>query len=176
MGLEIGDDGEVVIASGGLYDQTSYKNNCSAPIMSSPAHPVRSSAIFSVPNPGGGHTPSYGVPPSFNPSVSPSSLQYHGQPNPVPGIQSYSVPYNVSDQKPSVYPSNQYTQNHAYTPNAPIAVAQAVPVQNRFFPVQVPEGVVSGQQLKVQNPYTGQFQIVSVPPGVGPFGTFNVEY
>ena len=43
------------------------------------------------------------------------------------------------------------------------------------FQVQVPPGVVEGQQIQIQHPNTNQMLVVAVPPGVPPGGVFNVS-
>ncbi|KAL7572428.1 hypothetical protein ACA910_006607 [Epithemia clementina (nom. ined.)] len=43
------------------------------------------------------------------------------------------------------------------------------------FHVQVPPGVSPGEQLEIQHPRTGRYQIVTIPPGVRPGGQFAVS-
>ena len=43
------------------------------------------------------------------------------------------------------------------------------------FQVQVPAGVVQGQNIQVQHPVSGQMLVVAVPPGVASGGVFNVS-
>lgn len=61
----------------------------------------------------------------------------------------------------------------SYAASVPQPVVAAT--QPFTFQVQVPEGVVEGQQIQVQHPNTGQTLVVAVPPGVAPGGVFNVS-
>jgi hypothetical protein len=60
--------------------------------------------------------------------------------------------------------------SYGYVPQPVIAATQPF-----TFQVEVPAGVVEGQQIQVQHPNTGQILVVAVPPGVAPGGVFNVS-
>ena len=57
---------------------------------------------------------------------------------------------------------------------APVVAAAVVPPQQITFQVQVPPGVVAGQQLQIAHPNTGATLLVQVPQGVAPGGVFSV--
>ena len=57
---------------------------------------------------------------------------------------------------------------------APVVAAAVVPQQQITFQVQVPPGVVAGQQLQISHPNTGAMLVVQVPQGVAPGGVFSV--
>mmetsp|Transcript_33213 Transcript_33213/g.75862 ORF Transcript_33213/g.75862 Transcript_33213/m.75862 type:complete len:868 (-) Transcript_33213:101-2704(-) len=69
--------------------------------------------------------------------------------------------------------SPSYTSQTAAGGGGHIVQAQVIQPQTTF-PVQVPPGVVAGQQLQFAHPTTGQMLLVAVPPGVQPGQTFNV--
>lgn len=56
----------------------------------------------------------------------------------------------------------------------PAAQASASAAAAQPFVVQCPPGVMPGQVIEVQSPYTGQVVQVQVPPGVAPGGQFQV--
>ena len=60
------------------------------------------------------------------------------------------------------------------TANDAFAMVSELP-QVAQFTVQVPPGVVPGQQIAVTSPSTGQQLIVTIPPGIPPGGTFQVQ-
>ena len=67
-----------------------------------------------------------------------------------------------------------YTSQSTTGGGGPIVQAQAIQPQTTTFPIQVPPGVVPGQQLQFAHPTTGQMLLVAVPEGVQPGQTFNV--
>ena len=54
----------------------------------------------------------------------------------------------------------------------PVIAAQVQPIT---FQVQVPAGVVEGQQIQIKHPNTNQMLVVAVPPGVVSGGVFNIS-
>ena len=96
---------------------------------------------------------------------------------------------------PGYAPQQRYgapPEESQYAPSAPPAYAQPFPPPQRaygqpqvvtaavvtqpVFHVQVPPGVVAGQQLQIMNPQTQQPMIVTVPEGVPAGGVFPVPY
>ncbi|KAL7495970.1 hypothetical protein ACHAWT_004317 [Skeletonema menzelii] len=71
-------------------------------------------------------------------------------------------------------------QSHSsYTPApaqqySPVVTAQPY-VQPFTFQVQLPAGIVAGQQIQVQHPKTNQMLVITVPNGVPAGGVFNVS-
>lgn len=59
-------------------------------------------------------------------------------------------------------------------PYSPVVAAQPY-VQPSTFQVQVPAGIVAGQQIQVQHPHTNQMLVITVPNGVPAGGVFNVS-
>ena len=154
VSLDVDDNGEVMVVSGGIYDQTHYSMNA----------PFATSSSANV------HTP------TSTTYITPTAptQQYHAQNFYVPPPGKVG---NVPNQFASAPPPYQGGGYNVTKPAAPVAVAQAYPVQpQNTFPVQVPSGVVPGQQLQIQNPFNGQIMIVTVPHGVPSGGTFNVQY
>jgi len=68
---------------------------------------------------------------------------------------------------------SSYTPTPAQ-PYSPVVTAQPY-VQPTTFQVQVPAGIVAGQQIQVQHPHTNQMLVITVPNGVPPGGVFNVS-
>jgi hypothetical protein len=60
----------------------------------------------------------------------------------------------------------------ALPPAAPVAQSSTTP---QMFPVQVPTGMVAGQQMVVTVPHSGQQVIIVIPNGYGPGSTFQVR-
>lgn len=74
-----------------------------------------------------------------------------------------------------VYTSSSHQS--AYTPiqqYSPVAAAQPSQPQPTTFQVQLPAGIVAGQQIHVQHPKTNQMLVITVPGGVPVGGVFNV--
>jgi hypothetical protein len=66
----------------------------------------------------------------------------------------------------------------SYTPTqqySPVVAAQPYQPQPTTFQVQLPTGIVAGQQIQIQHPTTGQKLIIKVPKGVPVGGVFNVS-
>jgi hypothetical protein len=64
--------------------------------------------------------------------------------------------------------SGQYALPHQAYPTAPVIAPTMVHLQ-------APPNSYPGMQLQVQNPSTGQFQIVTIPGGVPPGSTFAIQ-
>jgi hypothetical protein len=64
--------------------------------------------------------------------------------------------------------SGQYALPHQAYPTAPVIVPTMVHLQ-------APPNSYPGMQLQVQNPSTGQFQVVTIPGGVLPGSTFAIQ-
>jgi hypothetical protein len=58
---------------------------------------------------------------------------------------------------------------------SPVVAAQPYQPQPTTFQVQLPAGIVAGQQIQVQHPKTNQKLIITVPNGVPAGGLFNVS-
>mmetsp|Transcript_635 Transcript_635/g.1019 ORF Transcript_635/g.1019 Transcript_635/m.1019 type:complete len:863 (+) Transcript_635:185-2773(+) len=72
---------------------------------------------------------------------------------------------NVDQSSYAPSPTQQYS---------PVVAAQPY-VQPTTFQVQLPAGIVAGQQIQVQHPNTNQMLVITVPNGVPPGGVFNVS-
>jgi len=108
--------------------------------------------------------PTYGQPVAQPAYGQPVAQQAYGQPV---AQQAYGQP--VAQQA-----YGQPVGQQAYgQPSQPIyGQATAAPM----LQVNVPPGILPGQQMQVQNPKTGQPMIVTVPPGIPPGGAFHVAY
>lgn len=73
----------------------------------------------------------------------------------------------------SAPPGSPAYPTHGTMPQAGLPAAAPVIVPSVVH-IQTPPNSYPGMQLQVQNPTTGQFQIVTVPEGVPPGGTFAV--
>eukprot|EP00574_Skeletonema_japonicum_P003936 CAMPEP_0201723202 /NCGR_PEP_ID=MMETSP0593-20130828/7332_1 /ASSEMBLY_ACC=CAM_ASM_000672 /TAXON_ID=267983 /ORGANISM="Skeletonema japonicum, Strain CCMP2506" /LENGTH=861 /DNA_ID=CAMNT_0048214277 /DNA_START=191 /DNA_END=2776 /DNA_ORIENTATION=+ len=78
-----------------------------------------------------------------------------------------------------VHVSNVAQPSYNSTPapaqqHSPVVAAQPY-VQPTTFQVQVPAGMVAGQQIQVQHPHTNQMLVITVPNGVPAGGVFNVS-
>mmetsp|Transcript_19345 Transcript_19345/g.29830 ORF Transcript_19345/g.29830 Transcript_19345/m.29830 type:complete len:858 (-) Transcript_19345:67-2640(-) len=88
--------------------------------------------------------------------------------NPKKDFSEEEVQVDVSNVDQSAYaptPTQQYS---------PVVAAQPY-VQPTTFQVQLPAGIVAGQQIQVQHPNTNQMLVITVPNGVPPGGVFNVS-
>lgn len=189
LNVEFNEDGEINLASGGYYDGTSYGNYSTYAGVTVMAPPSTASI-------GSAYIPS--APPSENPEahashqayVPPSGTQAynpHAQAYPAPVQQLYDPRAYTSNVSTSQYAQQPYASN-VYAPQpdyqahhhgqpfggAPVMASVVVPPPQVFL-VQLPAGVVAGQQLQIQSPTTGQIMIIAVPEGVPPGGTFQVQ-
>ncbi len=82
-----------------------------------------------------------------------------------------------TDFSEEVHVSDVTQSSYAPTPAQPYSpVVTAQPyVQPTTFQVQVPAGIVAGQQIQVQHPHTNQMLVITVPNGVPAGGVFNVS-
>ena len=148
LNIDINTEGEISLANydGAVYDDTKYDTYAN---YAGGYHPSGPSSM-STSAPFVPHNP----PPAFNPSAS------------MPPSQPYSAP-------PAPYrPQASY---QPYQAPAPPPAASPAPGSHPIFHVQVPPGVTAGQQLRIENPFTKQQMIVTVPPGVAPGGVFGVR-
>jgi hypothetical protein len=103
----------------------------------------------------------------------------HSYPTASKFLSSAPAPSYGGQQQPSTYGGgNAYGGGTAYGGgSAPYAMATATPVAPTSTPVQIqaPANSYPGMQLQVQNPKTGQFQIITVPQGVAPGSRFIVQ-
>jgi hypothetical protein len=113
--------------------------------------------------------------PSYGGQQQPST---YGGGNAYGGVVAPAPSYG-GQQQPSTYGGgNAYGGGTAYGGgSAPYAMATATPVAPTSTPVQIqaPANSYPGMQLQVQNPKTGQFQIITVPQGVAPGSRFIVQ-
>jgi hypothetical protein len=161
VNLEFNDAGEIDLASGGYFDGTSY-----------------------------GHYDTYAdltvMPPPSTAPISPyNPIAY--KPSAPPAVyapQQYAPQSSTHGAWP--LSQGQAPAQHYYDPHAsfssqssyggvPVVAAVVVPPPPPIFHVQLPPGVVAGQQLQITHPTTGQAMIVTVPPGVPPGGVFPVQ-
>lgn len=93
----------------------------------------------------------------------------------------YSTVSNQSSYAPSTNASTPYgaAAPNAYAPAmgspSPYAAATPAAVPATTVRVQAPANSYPGMQLQVQHPHTGQFKIITVPPGVSPGMAFTVQ-
>eukprot|EP00934_Nitzschia_sp_Nitz4_P007889 Nitzschia sp. Nitz4//scaffold77_size91520//51907//54384//NITZ4_004894-RA/size91520-augustus-gene-0.74-mRNA-1//-1//CDS//3329558003//7879//frame0 len=93
--------------------------------------------------------------------TNPNQAQWDGQ---TYGTASF---YSKPSAPPAYAPSNG-GGGGAYV------TAQAVPAP-MFVNIQAPSNAYPGMQLQVQNPQTGQYNVVTIPPGVAPGSMFAVQ-
>ena len=142
--MDIGEDGEIDLASGGVIDDTGYGTyeTYAGVTPLPPPLPVRQAYAPYQQLP-------YGAPALGQEYAPPSYPQaMYGQPYPPPLQQGYDQPQVVT----------------------------AAVVSQPVFHVQVPNGVVAGQQLQITNPQTQQPMIVTIPEGVPAGSVFPVPY
>jgi len=166
VSLDFGENGEVFVASGGLYDQTAYTNNGAPPFAVAAAVPQPYSPAAVAPM----QPPTFGAPLTIKPPG-----QYENPVSPTATAQPVYIGAPLPTA-PAYGQSPPATYGQAPVPGAPPAYAYPQQQQQQSFPVQLPPGVGPGMQLQVQNPTTGQFMVVSVPHGIPPGGTFHVPY
>jgi hypothetical protein len=122
---------------------------------SAPPAPYRPQAQSNAPT---AYSPPHGA--------QPHSSQYAGQP---PG--QYGAPPQQFQQPPpqpsSSIPGRPLPPSNGAVPTAAVIVPSVVHIQ-------APPGSYPGMQLQVQNPTTGQFQVVTIPENVPPGGTFAI--
>jgi hypothetical protein len=114
-------------------------------------------AIYGAPSPGGSYT-------TGAPSPSPHGSYISGAPSPYGGGR----PAGAGSTNPSLYGGGRPT--NSYVPQGIPAAAHPTTTVR----IQAPANSYPGMQLQVQNPATGQFQIVTVPQGVAPGSAFAV--
>ena len=107
----------------------------------------------------------YFTPPSMSPNAPPPM-----NPSMLQQMQPPAKLFSHSQAHPSAPPMTSRPSSAGVSP-------MALPVQqpSSVFRVQVPTGVHSGQQLRVQNPFTGQPVVVTVPHGMSQGAVFEVS-
>jgi len=169
LDLNFHEDGEITLGSGGVYDDTDYNNTMYAGI--TPMVPP------SAPNPTAPIAPTvpYAPPPQQQ-----QQQPYSIPAQPPPPQQQQQPMYTTAPQQQTTasyyYYPQQQPQSYSFPPPPPPPVQATAAKQPAVFHVQVPPGVVPGQQLQIQHPQNGQAMIVVVSHGVPAGGTFAVAY
>jgi hypothetical protein len=125
-----------------------------------PPAPYRPQAQSNAPS---AYAPSHAAQPHSSQYGAPSPGQY-GAPPP-PG--QYGAPPQQFQQPGSSIPGRPLPPSNGAIPTASVIVPSVVHIQ-------APQGSYPGMQLQVQNPTTGQLQVVTIPDGVPPGGTFAI--
>lgn len=90
--------------------------------------------------------------------------------SPPHGAQPHSSQYGAPPPGQYGAPPQQFQQ----PPHQNGAIPAAAVIVPSVVHIQAPQGSYPGMQLQVQNPATGQFQVVTIPEGVPPGGTFAI--
>jgi hypothetical protein len=173
LNMDTNAEGEIVLGdtSQATWDAQSYGT---ASAFLPPANAPHGAQSFSAP------PQAYGQPaPQAHYGGQPQGGMPFAPQNPPPGRMSYAppqggMPYGSSPGGPPPFGggggfnSGQYAQPQHGFATAPVIVPTMVQLQ-------APPNSYPGMQLQVQNPTTGQFQIVTIPEGVPPGSTFAIQ-
>jgi hypothetical protein len=163
------EEGEISLmnASGAHFDGQSYGN-------------VSTFLPPPIPPPAAQGGPPHGAPQPYQPQASMRMSQSYGAPPPqpygAPPHQPYGAPppqpYGAPPPQPYGAPPHGYPQAGQPHQGVPMAAPVTVPT---MIHIQAPPNSYPGMQLQVQNPSTGQFQIVTIPDGVPAGAMFAVN-
>lgn len=167
LNMTFGPNGEVSLTNynGAIYDDTRYNINSTTGSSNSSAS----------------HQPSTQVP---SQSLPPGAMQNNSHQSQTSGVATSSIgtaegPYVVNTPASGMGASYVQQQNVSQGPISSYSTGlqhtnQATQA-DQLFHVKAPSNAYPGMQLRVQNPFSGQAMIVTIPNGVQPGGMFAVR-